>query len=596
MSKRSRVSSGGGVGLIETDKEERILGVINAVMSTSMPSFNTILFIFQQFPLKQVFRYHPQTLIRLKNVNKELNRYVEEQVRNDQYFWYDIFKYSFPDALISLNAYCATNLTEYVFHLSNENIVRDIGEDGVEVVYNTSISQFFLEYTQESGKYVDILETTDAYSKERIRELSNFMINRDILKGYAFSHLDRSFYDKKLLDICVRDEDYGKFVLKQFKLVSPCGVPPAQYCFTSQFMLRIYTIIFLFTVKQSKLNTEEDDQEEEDEYGPRNTLLYEVARNIILKHQIEFVDMEPYMSFLSIENTMKIREYIKKLEMTGEEGEEELSINGNGPYDKRLLSTDEKKMMDRKPVLHKFRLVEVESTPYSLESLIESIISFIEYTYEYEHDEAEGDEEKKQRAINVRLDMYKLLMETLTSYLVFDNHGKMLYQHKTTNRWMLASEGDGSDDISGVFLGSLFDNEDVDKDDVNEFIESINFQSMLKKQEENLYLFGTLDPLYWEFFLLDRTDEGVSHARIGLESFGNNEYWLNLMKQQITWIKRYGEKYDILQIKSSSCSLCGNEDINRLSIQQGEPYHLFCNDACQDHYIQKKMNQLVMSE
>lgn len=504
---------------------------------------NPILFILQQFPLKNIFRHDPATLIILKRVHKEFNRYIEEQVKNDQYFWYDIFKYSFPDALISIKHYCVGYESLFVYNLTNDDVHHlDLYNLQTNTIYKSEITQFFLEYTQQTNIFNDV-ESYICNEHETVTtiEMQQYLINNDILKGYTFAYLDKSLYEKSLLDKCINDEKYGRDILDLFKLISPCGIPPTQYCFTSHVMLRSGTISFLHLLKINDIDY--DDEDEEYSENIINGYFHGTICDLINSSQIEFTDIDIYKSYLTIDALKDIRDYIKKINNEQEEEDDDDEDDkkydyGKGPSVKIHLHDNKKEGNIIR--LYRDRFIYMKRYRYCIEDLINIIIEFIGDTYKYD----DYNDNKKDKTImsNLRKKVYDLLRTIICIYIIFDNNGKLLYQTIEDKLWIISSSFDGEEStIDGMFFGELYDSTYVDKEELRVFIESIDFPSLLKKQQHNMNIFGTLDPLYWKTFLLERMNKEEIYGRTGIEYVGNNDYWFNLTMNQITWINKYND-------------------------------------------------------
>jgi hypothetical protein len=118
--------------------------------------------------------------------------------------WYDFTLYAFPDIAVQLSVY-------YSVHTKEE--FRNI-------LYVSTVNYHFLMWAcfMSDGVFLD----------ERVT-LYNSMTN-----GYSRQTLHESFLSRDLIKACEVDEVLARRTAECFKMLHPCGIPPAAYCFASQ--------------------------------------------------------------------------------------------------------------------------------------------------------------------------------------------------------------------------------------------------------------------------------------------------------------------------------------------------------------------------
>ena len=157
-------------------------------------------------------RYNPEMLLQLVQTNP----YIYNLINQKNGFWYYICKYSFPH--ISVHGY-----TQY----TEEKIIGG------------------LKYP--TGKYHKM--SSRLFGERLFLTIHNQNISLPSSLDYAdsliFNYLDRSFIDGDLLWECRQNRETAKATARYFKAIYPLGIPPAEYCFESQIMLRRYMKRFI---------------------------------------------------------------------------------------------------------------------------------------------------------------------------------------------------------------------------------------------------------------------------------------------------------------------------------------------------------------
>ena len=201
---------------------------IRALFSINNPSVE-LQGLLKVMNIKDIFRLNPRALMRIISSNKEIRSIIEFKEKEEQDFWYYICKYAFPDILI----YLYTFIHHYKddIQLIDDLFFNNKGDD--------RIRQICLEEGNGSG-----------YIRFNFKEdISN---GSPYIKSEVFYHIDRSFTDINVLDRCLKDDIYARFIEDCFKMITPCGIPPEEYCFSSQVKLRELFIQLVIVIYKSK--------------------------------------------------------------------------------------------------------------------------------------------------------------------------------------------------------------------------------------------------------------------------------------------------------------------------------------------------------
>lgn len=200
-----------------TRDEERRLDVISILVESDQ-SAEYIEWILHNLPIETLFRYHPWRLLRLMSTSAKFMKAVEKRASLDPRFWYTICQHAFPDCVIMLAVYDK----QFAFQV----------EKKIARVYGTYITgRLVLQYDYDTNDTFDRVKST--------------LLGRRAIKGFCFRSVDRSFTNVGLLDECMVNRETARRVEKCFKMLYPCGIPPAQYCFLSQVVLRELTLAYL---------------------------------------------------------------------------------------------------------------------------------------------------------------------------------------------------------------------------------------------------------------------------------------------------------------------------------------------------------------
>jgi hypothetical protein len=168
-------------------------GVENMVQALASPDF------------LYAFRFHPWRLLRLMATHPAFREAVNATIKNDwPRLWYDFACYAFPDIPVQLSVY-------YSVHAK---------EEFKKLFYKTTVNyDYVMACLMSDGLFLGEKETLDeSMSRKRYRQKT----------------LDESFFSRDLIKACEADEVLAIKTAECFKMLYPCGIPPAAYCFASQ--------------------------------------------------------------------------------------------------------------------------------------------------------------------------------------------------------------------------------------------------------------------------------------------------------------------------------------------------------------------------
>lgn len=222
---------------------ERRLDVVSVLVETQTEE---LAFMLREFPIEMIFRFHPWRLIRLMNLSKQFMTIVEKRAEVVPSFWYFICKHAFPDCVIMMSVLD----NQAAYGLQNKL---------VKYFDQYALGRLFLEYQDDANETIghvkrNLLFTLPRNSRWYKEGYDPYV---STLKGFSFKCLDRSFFESSLLNECLVDTKKARHVEKCFKMVYPCGIPPAQYCFTSQVELRRLTLAFISFISESEISNRE---------------------------------------------------------------------------------------------------------------------------------------------------------------------------------------------------------------------------------------------------------------------------------------------------------------------------------------------------
>lgn len=210
------------LSLQESADDERHQALLNAL------AVGNLAFALSDIqPLLYAFRMHPWRLLRLMSTRREWGQAVERAIA--QYwptFWYDVCLYAFPDIVVQLNL-C-------------ETYQREIGADAYHRIFKGTgggmALYFFLAYCNNTdyGPHV-AWNTTRMFAIATERRSPH---HRPTLTEFSTLWLHPSFTSVETRDACRASEARARDVARCYKMMHPCGIPPAAYCFASQVALQ----------------------------------------------------------------------------------------------------------------------------------------------------------------------------------------------------------------------------------------------------------------------------------------------------------------------------------------------------------------------
>jgi hypothetical protein len=177
-------------------------------------------------PLLYAFRVHPWRLLRLMSAHREWGQAVERAIA--QYwptFWYDVCLYAFPDIVVQLSL-C-------------ETYEREIGADAYYHIFSGAgggtAMYFFLAYCNNVDYGPQV-----AWNMARLFAIADGGLprHRPTLTEFNTLWLHPSFTSLETRDACHASETRARDVASCYKMMHPCGIPPAAYCFASQVALQ----------------------------------------------------------------------------------------------------------------------------------------------------------------------------------------------------------------------------------------------------------------------------------------------------------------------------------------------------------------------
>jgi hypothetical protein len=196
----------------EEREEDRRLQVVAEVLAAENFSF----------PAKQgdllvlAFRFHPIRLFRLMQISRGFYIIVKATVEENPRLWYQCVCASFPDFVIALQT------------INEETYPRGQSRDSR---WMRTLSLLH----QPHSKYLSNLAT---FTRELALERA---------EGYSCydGYVDHSFTDRAFLDECLHSSERARSAEHSFKMIWPCGIPPAHYCFESQVFLHTAALEFI---------------------------------------------------------------------------------------------------------------------------------------------------------------------------------------------------------------------------------------------------------------------------------------------------------------------------------------------------------------
>lgn len=457
---------------------------------------------------REELRFTPWRLLRLMKTNKVLSAILEQYAAQPG-FWYYMCVYAFPDVVMLLDIH-----------------ERQYGRPQ-DSMYNLRLRG--AERPSDYTHYV----TGSLFMDYRIGDIWNGRIQalygRPGRRGFAFSLLDRSFTLQETLDHCVNNRHFARQVANCMKMLYPCGVPPAQYCFLSQIEMRGIVIEAIDILERYDTDA-----------AHLNSTRSNKAWDFIFRLHSDYT---LYKVTNELDFTLRFLPLDKLLPLLPErEGSEEIAASGLGPWQGWSYGTVRSKIPAD---AYTGEVLDLHSLVHDLQILI-GIVSM------------NGNRGPGHK--NFLDELRRLYVRTVEERLIYEEFLPLDTAEQVAR---LAAEEFGMIDSSWDPL----------------VLQPESIERILSRRREIEARYGRFDPLYWDLL--------QSGERSAASNFDNEE-WRRVIVGQIDWVKKYQpqgtEEYenitsscaDVTTNMAFPCNGCG-ELTSEIDMLSALPY---CSERC----------------
>lgn len=492
--------------LAEGDEDVRRQQAFAALVHAGYDSFEGMM---REIPeLVHAFRFHPWRLLRLMATSQALRLAIERAAAQNPRLWYECCLYAFPDFVIQL----------YLGEQKFDHYLPERAWGHMTALTRWCFTLWNVEHQLEEDEY-------GPHFDYRVQDCLDALAAGRVTALYAGEgHIDSSFHEQALLRACAQDAEVARQTARAFRVLCPFGLPPAQYCFASQVLLRQYALEFLDLLSDGDLqrgalhwlNVTTVDR-----------LLRELSEGYLLIPWIS--DTHPFL-----------RRRLSRISLSDCQAfllDGSLRATGVGPR-----SVDERYDAEE-------RIIQARDTSSSPPL-----------------------PEKKGRGYQVELTLWELatkIEEFKRRLIAMGNNLTLPAVDDLQRQVMSAHLFHCSDAELERTLAQLADTNDLDYD----ALDSVRAAAE-KERQARLEKYGALDPLYWRVLLVggeDAYDPGVD--------------WRTVCGLLIDIGKRMGRESDFYKSMEATllCAHCGRSGVR--FVEPTGALHAYCDQRCRDNHV-----------